>query len=68
MKTYIIYWTYVANYGGPMRRHAESPEEALQIVYDGFSDDFRERGSVTIFDCEPVLVVKDGKVVRDADD
>jgi hypothetical protein len=55
MKRYLVMWTYIANYG-KMYVEAESAEEAMKRFLLGFSEDFRERGSVYIFENDPVLV------------
>lgn len=47
MKSYFVIWTYIANYG-TMTIEAASPHAAAERVYNGFSDDFRARGTIHV--------------------
>jgi hypothetical protein len=62
MKKYWVFWTYIANYGGPWEHEAESAEHAAEKVVQGFSEDFAKRGSVFVFDHPPVFTRKGEKL------
>jgi hypothetical protein len=62
MKKFYVMWTYIANFGGPYERWADTPQAAAESVRQGFSKDFRDKGTVYVFDAAPVLVVKGDKV------
>jgi hypothetical protein len=55
MKDYWVMWTYVANFSPLIHIYATTPEAALAKATCVFSDDFRKRASVYVFDVEPVL-------------
>lgn len=70
MKTYWVMWTYIANYSErPIKVTAESPEHAIKLTTGYYSDDFKKKASVYVFDREPVLWIggrsKDGYFVVD---
>ncbi len=50
-KTYLVIWTYVANFSSrPLKIQASSPEEARDFVLNRLypGDDFRKRGQVYV--------------------
>lgn len=53
MKKFWIMWTYFANYGGPILVGAETPDEAVKFVSSAYSEDFKERADVYVFDSPP---------------
>lgn len=59
MKTFYVFWTYIANYGYS-QIEARDEEHAAKIIYDGFSDDFRQKGEVYVFDKPPVFLISKG--------
>lgn len=63
MNKYYLMWTYIANFGGPWERWANTPEEAVEHLRLGFSQDFRDKGTVYVFDTPPILTVKPSKEV-----
>lgn len=62
MKPYWILWTYIANYG-KIKLSARDPKHAADQLYACFSADFKERGTIIVFDCEPVLVTTKGEEI-----
>ena len=54
MTEYFVIWTYIANYG-KMVVHATNQHEAAEKVRAGFSDDFRKRGTIYVFDSPPKI-------------
>jgi len=55
MKTYWILWTYVANSSDrPVRVEAKSPGEAIDIAFQGYSDDFQAKAKFFVFESAPV--------------
>jgi hypothetical protein len=55
MRTYYVIWTYAANYSKVMPIQAASAQQAAQAATSLFSDDFREKGSVYVFDTPPAF-------------
>ena len=60
-KKFYVMWTYIGNYGGPYERWATSAEEAGESVRQGFSQDFRDKGTVYVFGSRPRKVIKGPK-------
>lgn len=61
-KTYYLMWTYLGNHSDkPMRVEALSPEVAVNCLLEFFSDDFRAKGTIQVFDHEPVHTYKGPK-------
>ncbi len=56
MKNYWILWTYIANYGR-IRLPARDAKHAADQLYACFSPDFKEKGTIFVFDTEPALVL-----------
>lgn len=55
MKTYYVLWTYIANHSSRIWKiRAASSDAAKQHIIRGFSDDFRTKGTVYVFDRPPV--------------
>lgn len=67
MRDYWVMWTYIANYGGPTRVKAESPKAAAKHIYDCYSEDFKKKGVVIVFDNEPALVVSQDSNIKPSD-
>ena len=56
MRKFWVIWTYIGNHcEKPWTRHGDSAEEVLEEVLNGFSEDFRKRGKVYVFDKEPIV-------------
>ena len=55
-KTYWVIWTYVADYGGPIRIAAHSAREAVEILRAGFGDDIRKKVKIYVWDTFPVRI------------
>ena len=62
MKDFWILWTYVANYG-KMKIPARDAKHAAEQLCACFSKDFKEKGSIFVFDKEPSLVMVRGEEV-----
>jgi len=54
MNTYHVIWTYIANYSDVFKVKANSPEAAREIVYSWYSEDFRAKGKIYVFDTAPL--------------
>lgn len=62
MKSYWLIWTYIGNYSEkPFHALAASAEAAASLLYEAFSDDFRAKGKVYVFEVPPVLTMYKGK-------
>jgi hypothetical protein len=58
---YWILWTYIGNYSDrPYVVQAETPQKAAESILEIYSDDFKAKGKVYVFDKEPVLVSAPG--------
>lgn len=62
MKDYYLLWTYEANYSRCLRVTAESPEHAIHCMCGFYSDDFKKRATIFVFDHPPALVSDRGEV------
>jgi hypothetical protein len=61
MKRYWILWTYIANYNSiPLTVTADSPMRAAEVVFEGFSEEFREKATLHIFDRPPAMTIRKG--------
>lgn len=59
MNTYYVLGTYLGNYSErPWEMMAKSLEQAADNLRHFFSQDFRAKGTVYVFDTPPVLTVK----------
>lgn len=60
-KIYHIIWTYLGNYSEkPMRVTGDTPEEAANKIFNFFSKDFKEKGTIYVFESAPTLVIRKG--------
>ncbi len=51
MKTYRIFWTYIANYADhPVRVQASNPKDAILESYRYMSDDFKKKARILLFE------------------
>jgi hypothetical protein len=56
-KKYWVLWTYLANHSErPIEVEAETALHACQLATSIFSDDFKQKGTVYVFDTAPVFV------------
>lgn len=54
LKPYWIIWTYIANYSSrPHKLYAESPEAAVAELLGMYSEDFKAKAKVYVFDSPP---------------
>ncbi len=61
MRPYWLIWTYIANYSEkPFRVTAANPEAAAEVLYGAFSNEFRAKAKVYVFESEPVLTMVRG--------
>ena len=58
MKTYWIVWTYLGNYSKPLEIMADSPEAAAKVPLSFYSDDFRAKASIYVFEAPPVYTYR----------
>ncbi len=66
MQDFWVMWTYLGNYSDePYKLKAESAQKAADVFLNGFSEDFRKKGSVFVFDKPPVLTVRKGIPSKD---
>jgi hypothetical protein len=66
MKTYYILWTYIANYSERLVKvQANNPEEALKNSIGYFSEDFRKKATVYVFESPPVLEQRKGELLTE---
>lgn len=56
MKTYYVLWTYIGNHSNLLKIEADSAHAALGKATTNFSEDFRKKGKVYVFDVPPVLI------------
>lgn len=56
MKKWFVMWTYVNNFAWPYELSAPDAVAAAKKVIDGFSEDFKVKGTVYVFDSPPVIV------------
>lgn len=56
MKKYWILWTYIANHSEkPFEVKANSAREASELLLECYSEDFRKKAKLYVFDREPVF-------------
>lgn len=61
MKDFWILWTYLGNHcNSPFKYHGEDPQEAVDVLNSYFSEDFKEKATIYVFDCPPILTVRKG--------
>ncbi len=61
MRDFWVIWTYIGNFSKLQKVQANNPADALERVTGFFGSDFRKRGSVYVFDKEPVISVEPKK-------
>ncbi len=55
MKTFYVLWTYIANHSERIYQvQAETAEKARDFILEVYSDDFKQKGRVYVFDQLPV--------------
>lgn len=65
MKTYLVVWTYIANYGKHVVQ-AKSQEDAANIVYSFYASNpqFKARATLYISEFFNTLIYQEGVEVR----
>jgi len=64
VKTYFVLWGYVANFSDePIVIKARDPHDAKEKLYSRYSDEFRAKARVWVFDHAPALTTHGGDVV-----
>lgn len=63
MNRYTVIWTYVANYGTATIM-ADTPEQAADVIRNGFSDDFKMKGTCYVALADHVTQVKGTEIRR----
>ncbi len=56
MKQFYVLWTYIANFSRLIPIKAESAEAALKESCGYFSDDFKRKATVYVFDAPPTTI------------
>lgn len=56
-KFYFVVWTYIANYGVIEKYLAYNSQDAANRIREGFSEDFRLKGKVYVFEDAPSSVI-----------
>ncbi len=60
-KQFYVLWTYIANYSRLIPIKAETPEIAREESCGYFSDDFKKKATVFVFDTPPTLIYYKGE-------
>lgn len=61
MKQFYVLWTYIANFSRLIPIQAENAEEARKMTCGYFSDDFKKKATVFVFDTPPALIQYKGE-------
>ncbi len=56
MKDFYVIWTYIGNYSKVQKIEAKDELEAAERATYCFSNDFKQKGTVYVFDRSPVYV------------
>lgn len=63
MKQFYVLWTYIANFSRLIPVKAEDAESARKETCGYFSDDFKKKATVFVFDTPPTLVQYRGETM-----
>lgn len=67
MKQFYVLWTYIANFSRLIPVKAENAERALMESCGYFSEDFRKKATVFVFDSPPTMIQYKGERMSDVD-
>lgn len=61
MKQFYVLWTYIANFSRVIPVKSDTPENAAKETCGYFSDDFKKKATVFVFDSPPTMVQYKGE-------
>jgi len=57
MKKFYVIWTYIGNYSNVMELFGNTAEDILKSLYGFYSEDFKKKANIYIFENPPILQV-----------